>query len=158
MSLARTEENKLPHLNQLGLADIWLSSGRKYSRQQYNYIISRIETEVSDVTRSMLNASDHGFGFLRLAIHPGSTPSSMAIIYEKITNQTPWKYKPTAVKFIDALDSLFRFAAKNEETIKKHPLNSAPFNNKEEYLEAFSELTTYYIVRLLEQNVTALAS
>lgn len=156
MSIAA--EQNLPHLNQLSLADIWLSCGRKYSRQQYNHVIRCIEAELDDVTRAMLNSNDHGFGFLKLAIHPGSTPSSMAIIYEKIINQTTWKYKPTALRFVGAVDTLFKFVTKDASALEKLPMDTTIFSSKEEYLETLSELTIYYIVRLLEKDDKALAS
>ncbi len=156
--LTSAGDSKLPHLNPQYLEDVKQSCGVKLSLQEYDYIIARIEGSVDVVTRSMINAYDRGYGFLKLAIHPGSTQESMAIIYEKVINQTPWKYKRTVLSFVEAIDTLFKFSSKNPVILEKIQVDNQLTGNQEELLNATSELTINYIVKLIEQEKTYLAS
>ena len=151
-------EIRISYLNPEFLEEVRQSCGLKLSESEYDYVIERIEGAVETVIRSMSNAYDRGYGFLKLAIHSGSTPESMAIVYEKLISQTPWKYKRTVLSFVEAIDTIFRFASKNEQIIEKIQMNSQASNNNEKLLEAISELTINYIVKLIEQEKTYLAS
>ena len=149
--------SELPHLHPQYLEDVKNSCCVKFSNDEYEYIIGRIENAVDVVTRSMINAYDHGYGFLKLVIHPGSTQESMAIIYEKVINQTPWKYKRTAISFVEAVDTLFKFISKNQDILERIQADNH-INPKDNLLDAISELTVNYILKLIEQEKTYLAS
>jgi hypothetical protein len=151
-------EPKLPHLNPKYLEDVHNSCTRKCTESQFNYILERIEAEVDVVTRAMINSADSGFGFLKLAIHPCSSPESMAIIYEKIINQTPWKNRPTAIAFVEAIDTLFKFSSKNQDILAKFQADNKLQGDKKSLLEAASELTVMYIARLVNSEKLPLAS
>jgi hypothetical protein len=151
-------EMKLPRLGQIYLEEVKNSTAYKLADSEYDYIIGRVEGAVDVVVRSMSNAYDHGYGFLKLAIHPGSTQESMEIIYEKIINQTPWKYKRTVLSFVEAIDTIFKFASKSESILEKIRIDNKMSGAKEEMLTAISEITINYIVKMIEQEKTYLAS
>lgn len=152
MQLAAAQEPKLPHLHPKFLEDVYRSCLLKCSKEQYEYILITVEGTVDIVTKSMMNANDYGFGFLKLAIHPGSSPSSMAVIYEKVINQTPWKYRKTALAFVEAIDTLFKFATKNPEVLATFESDGYADGDKTKLLEALSEFTIMYIARLCGQE------
>lgn len=149
---------KLPHLNPEFLDAVKESCEIKLSPGEYDYIIGRIEDAVDVVTRSMMNSYDRGYGFLKLAIHPGSTQQSMEIIYEKVINQTQWKYKRTVLSFVEAIDTLFKFSSKSQAILEKIQIDNQISANNDKILDAISELTINYIVKLIEQEKTYLAS
>lgn len=158
MQTASEQTPKLPHLNPKFLEDVQSSCTTKCTEGQYNYMLGWVEKEVDIVTRTMTNSTDWGFGFLKLAIHPGSSPESMAIIYEKVINQTPWKYRKTALSFVEAIDTLFKFSTKNQDILAKFEQDKQLSGDKNKLLEAISELTIMYIARLVNQEKIPLAS
>lgn len=158
MQLPAQPETRMQHLDPQYLADVRQSCHAKLSQEQYDYIIRRIEGAVDITTRSMMNAYDRGHGFLKLAIHPGSTQASMSIIYEKVIKQTPWKYRRTVLGFVEAIDTLFKFASGSNVILEKFQTDRQVYGNRDAMLEAISELTINYIVKLIEQEKTYLAS
>jgi|GEM_PF-6581706 len=151
-------ESKLSRLEPNFLEEVRKSCTAKLSDSEYDYIIGRIEGAIDVVIRSMSKAYDRGYGFLKLAIHPGSTQESMASVYEKIINQTPWKYKRTVLSFVEAIDTIFKFASKSEAILEKIQLDNKISIEKEALLSAISDITINYIVKLIEQEKTYLAS
>ena len=151
-------EARLLHLDSKCLKEIKESCTVGLAESEYDYIIGRIEGAVDVVIRSMSKAYDGGYGFLKLAIHPSSTQQNMAIVYEKITNQTPWKYKRTVLNFVEALDTIFKFASKSEVIFEKIQIDNKLFGEKHLILSCVSELTINYIVKLIEQEKAYMAS
>lgn len=151
-------EPKLSHLNPQYLVDVKESCATKLLPSQYDYIVGRIESSVDVIINSMINAHDHGYSFLKLAIHPGSTQESMSAVYERVINQTPWKYKRTVLAFVEAVDTIFKFSSKSEILIEKFQLDNQITDSNSEFLGAVSQLTVNYIVKLIEQEKTYMAS
>lgn len=156
--LTGASDPRLPHLSPQYLEDVKQSCDIKFSPSEYDYIIGRIESAVDIITRSMMNSYDHGYGFLKLAIHPGSTQESMAIIYEKVIGQTQWKYKRTVLSFVEAIDTIFKFSSKSPVILEKIQIDNQLSGEKDKLLGAISELTINYIVKLIEQEKTYIAS
>jgi hypothetical protein len=151
-------EAKFSRLEARFLEEVKQSCASKLSDNEYHYIIGRIEGSVEVVIRSMAKAYDRGYGFLKLAIHPGSTQESMSSVYEKIINQTPWKYKRTVLSFVEAIDTIFKFSSKNEAILEKIAVDNKISGDKDALLSIISEITINYIVKLIEQEKTYLAS
>lgn len=156
--LSGSSEPRLPHLNPQYLVDIKESCSTKLLPTQYDYIIGRIESSVDVITNSMINAHDHGYSFLKLSINPGSTQENMSAVYDRVINQTPWKYKRTVLAFIEAVDTIFKFASKSQILIEKFQIDQQITGDSTEFLDAVSQLTVNYIVKLIEQEKTYLAS